>query len=87
LRTDAHAGVARRIAAAALTLVRGPMPHTGRPPLLLATRLDRCVGPSVEEQVRTALQAVGWTNSELMPNLNNYCMIPLHLTGASLSCP
>jgi nucleotide-binding universal stress UspA family protein len=64
--TQAHAAVADRIAAAAVTLVHGTAIAPGARPLLVATRMARRFGQSVDAQLRTALDALGWKDAEVL---------------------
>lgn len=64
--TAAHNTVADRIAAASITLIDGSLAPLGARPLLIATRMARRFGPSVEAQLRAALAAVGWADVELL---------------------
>ncbi len=63
--TPAHMAVAERIAAAAITVVRGALTPPGERPLILATRMARRFGRSVQTQLREALAAVGWSGAEV----------------------
>jgi len=64
--TAAHTAVADRIALASITVVDGaPTPPTGRP-LIMATRMARRFGPSVEVQLRAALAAAGWEAADVL---------------------
>jgi beta-N-acetylhexosaminidase len=63
--TPAHFALAERIASAATTLVEGSLaPLSGRP-LIIATRMARRFGTSVEVQLRAALAAMGWEGVEV----------------------
>lgn len=64
-QTPAHLEVAERIAAASITLARGALTPPSRRPLILATRMARRFGPSVREQLLSALAAIGWQNAEV----------------------
>jgi len=61
-----HVEIAERIAAASITLVRGTLTTPPARPLLIATRMARRFGPSVETQVLAALAAIGWQDVELL---------------------
>ena len=62
----AHAEVAKRIAAASVTLVSGRLTTPSSRPLIMATRMDRWFGPTSEEQLRAVLASVGWEQAEVM---------------------
>lgn len=64
--TPDHAEVARRIAAASVTLVDGTLVPPSDRPLVLATRMARRFGAKVEVQVRATLAAMGWHDAEVM---------------------
>jgi beta-N-acetylhexosaminidase len=64
--TPDHAEVAKRIAAASITLLSGRIPPAGERPLIVATRMARRFGPAVEVQVRAALSALGWQGADVM---------------------
>jgi beta-N-acetylhexosaminidase len=64
--TPENAEVARRIAAASVTLVSGSIRPPTRRPLILATRMARRFGPIVEVQLRAALSSLGWPNADVM---------------------
>lgn len=64
--TPAHIGVADRIAAASITALAGTPPPPSARPLIMATRMARRFGPPVELQLRSALDAVGWEDAEIL---------------------
>lgn len=64
--TPENADIARRIAAASITLLHGMIPPAGERPLIVATRMARRFGPMVEVQVRAALSALGWQQADVM---------------------
>ena len=61
-----HVAVAERIAAASVTLLRGRLTAPGERPLIIATRMARRFGPSVETQMRAALAVVGWDSAQVL---------------------
>jgi hypothetical protein len=64
--TPEHADVADRIAAASVTLVKGSLVPVSQRPLIIATRMARRFGPSVDAQLRKALATIGWDNAEVL---------------------
>jgi NaMN:DMB phosphoribosyltransferase len=64
--TPAHAAVAQQIAGASITLLEGRLSPLPARPLIIATRMGRRFGPSVETQLRAALAALGWDNVDLL---------------------
>ena len=66
IATDAHRAVAERIAKAATTLVRGTLAPAPQRPLIIATRMARRFGPSVDAQLRGALAKIGWDNADVL---------------------
>ncbi|MDB5056653.1 MAG: beta-glucosidase [Chloroflexi bacterium] len=60
------AQVAKRIATGSVTVVRGTLTSPGDRPLIIATRMARRFGPSVDSQLRTALAAIGWENANVL---------------------
>jgi beta-N-acetylhexosaminidase len=64
--TPANAEVAKTIAARSVTLVRGSLIPPSARPLLIATRMARRFGPSVDAQLRAALAAVVWDNADVL---------------------
>jgi beta-N-acetylhexosaminidase len=63
---DAHRAVADRVATAATTLVRGSLSPMPERPLIIATRMARRFGPSVDAQLRSALARIGWENADVL---------------------
>ncbi len=63
--TAAHAAVADRIAAS-VTVVDGTLPAPPEKPLIMATRMARRFGPSVEAQLRAALTSIGWAGADVL---------------------
>jgi len=64
--TTAHAAVADRIAAASVTVLDGALAAPPERPLIMATRMARRFGPSVEAQLRAALTSVGWADADVL---------------------
>ena len=64
--SPAHAAVAERIAAASVTLLQGSLTAPTDRPLIIATRMARRFGPSVETQLRAALAVVGWDSAQVL---------------------
>jgi beta-N-acetylhexosaminidase len=64
--TPQNAEVAKRIAAASITLVSGELSEPSDRPLILATRMARRFGPMVEVQLRAALSSIGWQNADVL---------------------
>ncbi len=66
IAVEAHRAVAERIASAATTLVGGGLASLPQRPLIIATRMARRFGPSVDAQLRGALAGIGWENAEVL---------------------
>ncbi|HXT36321.1 MAG TPA: glycoside hydrolase family 3 N-terminal domain-containing protein, partial [Chloroflexota bacterium] len=64
--TSAHQETAERIAAASITLVQGTLTPPPARSVLIATRMARRFGPSVETQLHAALAAIGWDGVEML---------------------
>jgi len=64
--TAAHTAVADRIAAASVTVVDGTLTAPPEKPLIMATRMARRFGPSVEAQLRAALTSIGWAGADVL---------------------
>jgi len=64
--TAAHAAVADRIAAASVTVINGTLAAPPEKPLIMATRMARRFGPSVEAQLRAALTSIGWADPDVL---------------------
>ena len=64
--TAAHAAVADRIAAASVTVVDGTLTAPSEKPLIMATRMARRFGPSVEAQLRAMLASIGWAGADVL---------------------
>jgi beta-N-acetylhexosaminidase len=63
---DAHRAVAEGVADAATTLVRGMLAPISQRPLVIATRMARRFGPSVDAQLRAALASIGWESADVL---------------------
>jgi beta-N-acetylhexosaminidase len=63
---DSHPTVAQRVADATMTLVRGELAPISQRPLIIATRMARRFGPSVDAQLRAALAGIGWENVDVL---------------------
>ena len=66
IAVEAHLAIAQRVANAAMTLVRGELAPVPPRPLIIATRMARRFGPSVDAQLRAALAGIGWENADVL---------------------